>query len=190
MDPEIERLLTVLGFKNPSMKDMKMKTITSQWRRMSLVKHPDKGGRKEEFQELMEAYEKLGKKIEETPQDLYEKTRDAYYCQADEKQVLNEKIVEIELKSANQAKEILKMKRDNQKQEKNLETKIKEVESSLNGCFKRIDKYEQENVKLKEEKKVLEELRKMDNLEKESSEKEESHEEDNGIEERSLMMMR
>ena len=130
----------------------------------------------------MEAYEKLGKKIEETPQDLYEKTRDAYYCQADEKQVLNEKIVEIELKSANQAKEILKMKRDNQKQEKNLETKIKEVESSLNGCFKRIDKYEQENVKLKEEKKVLEELRKMDNLEKESSEKEESNEEDNGIE--------
>ena len=39
---------------------------------MTLLKHPDKtGGKKEDFQELMDAYQNLGKIIEETiPEDL------------------------------------------------------------------------------------------------------------------------
>ena len=69
MDPEVNTLMKILGFVNPEMSDLKMKTITSQYRRMSLIKHPDKGGRKEDFQELNRAYEKLGKIINKTPQE-------------------------------------------------------------------------------------------------------------------------
>ena len=69
MDPEVNALMKILGFVNPEMSDLKMKIITSQYRRMSLIKHPDKGGSKEDFQELNKAYEKLGKIINKTPQE-------------------------------------------------------------------------------------------------------------------------
>ena len=70
MDPEVERLLRILGFKDPQEKDMKIKIIAMQYRRMSKIKHPDKpGGVKEEFQELKAAYEKLGDIITASPQE-------------------------------------------------------------------------------------------------------------------------
>ena len=48
MDSEVNALMKILGFVNPQMSDLKMKIITSQYRRMSLIKYPDKGGRKED----------------------------------------------------------------------------------------------------------------------------------------------
>ena len=70
MDPEIVELLKILGLKNPVKTDMKMKIISSQYKKMSLIKHPDKkGGTKEDFQELLAAYEKLGKIISDSPQE-------------------------------------------------------------------------------------------------------------------------
>ena len=70
MDPEIVRLLLVLGFKKPEMGHMKMNIIASQYKKMALIKHPDKkGGKKEDFQELLAAYEKLGHIVIETTQD-------------------------------------------------------------------------------------------------------------------------
>ena len=70
MDPNVSKWLIILGFLSPDMKYMKMTILSSQWRRMTLSKHPDKpGGSKEEFQELMNAYENLGKIIEQNPPD-------------------------------------------------------------------------------------------------------------------------
>ena len=58
MDPEVVELLKILGFKNPGKTDMKMKTVSYHYKRMSLIKHPDKkGGTKEDFQELQAAYD-------------------------------------------------------------------------------------------------------------------------------------
>ena len=48
--------------------------------------------------------------------------------------------------------------------EKNLSSKICELENKLKECYDKVDKYEQDNVKLVEEKKTLEELIKIDNL--------------------------
>ena len=48
--------LKILEFKETS-KIPKLKDVVKQWRRLSLVKHPDKGGSKECFQELVAAYE-------------------------------------------------------------------------------------------------------------------------------------
>ena len=75
MDPEVERLLRILGFEDPGEKHMKMRIVSSQYSRMSLTKHPDKpGGTKEDFQILKAAYEKLGDIIGNTPQqDLDDK---------------------------------------------------------------------------------------------------------------------
>ena len=74
MDPQVLKWLRIMGFDCEviDMKHLKMKTLDSQWRKMTLLKHPDKpGGKKEDFQELMDAYENLGKIIEETiPEDL------------------------------------------------------------------------------------------------------------------------
>ena len=70
MDPEVERLMRILGFQDPQMEDMKIKIIAKQFRKMSKVKHPDKpGGVTEEFQELRAAYEKLGDIITSSPQE-------------------------------------------------------------------------------------------------------------------------
>ena len=68
MDPQVEKWLTIMGFPSPDDKYMKMKILSSQWRRMSLFKHPDKpGGSEEAFKELNEAYKNLGKIIEQFP---------------------------------------------------------------------------------------------------------------------------
>ena len=107
---------------------------------------------------------------------LYEKTRDLYFDQADEKQVLNEKIQELEEKKSTQAKEIIKLKRENSKADKNLESKVQDLENK--ECYSQVNKYEQENVKLKEEKRLLEELRKMDENDPEEVEINEEDEDD------------
>ena len=70
MNSEVERLLIVLGFEHPGVEHMKMRIVSTQYRKMSLIKHPDKpGGTKEGFQELNAAYERLGVIIENTPQE-------------------------------------------------------------------------------------------------------------------------
>ena len=70
MNSEVESLLKILGFEDPTVELLKMKTIASQYRKMSRIKHPDKpGGRKEDFQKLKAAYERLGEIIENTPQE-------------------------------------------------------------------------------------------------------------------------
>ena len=71
MDSQVLKWLTIMGLEMSEAKHLKMKTLTSQWRKMTLLKHPDKpGGKNEDFLELMEAYENLGKIIEETvPED-------------------------------------------------------------------------------------------------------------------------
>ena len=71
MDPEVMKWLTIMGLQDQNLKHLKMKTLNSQMRKLALLKHPDKpGGKKEDFQELMNAYENLGKIIEETvPED-------------------------------------------------------------------------------------------------------------------------
>ena len=96
-----------------------------------------------------------------------ERINTLYYDQADEKQVLITKNVELEQIKIDQPKEIVKMKRESVKMEKNLSSKISELEKKLKECYEKVDEYEQENVKLAEEKRTLEELRKMDNLDKE-----------------------
>ena len=69
MDPDVIILLSILEFEDFS-KLPKMKELTSQFRKLSLKRHPDKPtGTKEEFQELISAYEKLGKIIENTTKD-------------------------------------------------------------------------------------------------------------------------
>ena len=45
---------------------------------------------------------------------------------------------------------------------KDIESKTTELESKLKECYEKVNKSEQENVKLKEEKRILEELRKID----------------------------
>ena len=105
--------------------------------------------------------------LEKEHKDLlvqHERFTTLYYDQADEKQVLSTKIVELEQIKIDQSKEILKMKRETVKLEKNLSSKICELEKKLKECYDKVDKYEQDNVKLAEEKKTLEELRKIDNL--------------------------
>ena len=70
MEAQVMRWLIIMGFKTPDMKYMKMKILSSQWRMMSRMKHPDKpGGTEEDFKELNNAYENLGKIIQETPQE-------------------------------------------------------------------------------------------------------------------------
>jgi hypothetical protein len=68
MDPKVAKWLTIMGFPSPDLKYMKMKILSSQWRRMSLFKHPDKpSGTEEAFKELNNAFENLGKIIEQSP---------------------------------------------------------------------------------------------------------------------------
>ena len=48
----ILKWLEIMGLKEVNIKTLKMKTLASQWKKMSLIKHPDKpGGKKEDFQE-------------------------------------------------------------------------------------------------------------------------------------------
>ena len=50
MNPVVESLLRTLGFEDPREEHLKMKTVFSQYKKMSLIKHPDKpGGTKEGF---------------------------------------------------------------------------------------------------------------------------------------------
>ena len=59
MDQKEIDVLKVLEFEN--VRDSpKMKEINKKWRKLSLMKHPDKGGTKEDFQELLAAYQIAG----------------------------------------------------------------------------------------------------------------------------------
>ena len=94
--------------------------------------------------------------------NLYDKTKGAYFNQADEKQVLQYKVQELDEHKTNQAKEITKLKRENAALKKSSELKVEDIENKLKECYEKVRKYEQDNVKLQEEKRVLEELRKID----------------------------
>ena len=72
MDPQVIQALKVLGFENLS-KIPKLKEITRNFKKLSILKHPDKnGGSKEatdEFQSILKAYQVAGDAAEKTPDD-------------------------------------------------------------------------------------------------------------------------
>ena len=70
MNQEIRALLVVLGLKSDIECIPLMKEVRRQFLKLSIEKHPDKpGGTKEAFQELKDAYDRVGKIIHETEQD-------------------------------------------------------------------------------------------------------------------------
>ena len=74
MDQKLIDALKVLEFENVT-EIPKMKEINKKWRKLSLIKHPDKGGTKEDFQELLAAYQIAGeasKKMEYDRNDIEE----------------------------------------------------------------------------------------------------------------------
>ena len=69
MDTETQCLLSVLGFQDGMECLPQMKTLTTQFRRRSLIVHPDRpGGVKETFQELLDAFQRVGNLISNTEQ--------------------------------------------------------------------------------------------------------------------------
>ena len=72
MDPKVIQALKVLGFKNFS-ELPKLKEIARNFRKLSILKHPDKnGGCKEataEFQSILKAYQVAGDAAEKIPDD-------------------------------------------------------------------------------------------------------------------------
>ena len=64
MDPQIEKLLSILGFEGIS-KYPRMKEVVKMFRKTALKKHPDKpGGSTEEFQNLQDAFRRAGSFLE------------------------------------------------------------------------------------------------------------------------------
>ena len=64
MDSGTQRLLSILGFPDEIHSLPSMRQLKTQFRRMSLIRHPDKpGGTKGHFQELMDAFQKVGNLI-------------------------------------------------------------------------------------------------------------------------------
>ena len=64
MDQNMREMLNTLGFLDletlPSMKQLR-----EHFRKLTIQRHPDKGGINEEFKELCKAFETIGKMIEE-----------------------------------------------------------------------------------------------------------------------------
>ena len=64
MDSVTQRLLSILGFPDGIESLPSMRQLKTQYRRTSLKRHPDKpGGTKGHFQELLDAFEKVGNLI-------------------------------------------------------------------------------------------------------------------------------
>ena len=64
MDPEIEKLLKILGFEGIT-KYPRMKEVVKMFRRTALKTHPDKpGGNTENFQRLQDAFRRAGSYLE------------------------------------------------------------------------------------------------------------------------------
>ena len=64
MDPEIEKLLYILGFKEIT-KYPRMKDVIKMFRKTALKTHPDKpGGSTENFQQLQDAFRRTGSYLE------------------------------------------------------------------------------------------------------------------------------
>ena len=60
MNPEIRKLLTILGFDESLPIVPTLSEIRRQFRKECLVKHPDKtSGSKDTFQQLLDAYQKI-----------------------------------------------------------------------------------------------------------------------------------
>ena len=69
MDEEIKALLVILGFNKDIEKLPLMKEVRRNFLKLAIEKHPDKpGGVKAEFQQLKDAYDKIGMLIQETEQ--------------------------------------------------------------------------------------------------------------------------
>ena len=71
IDQETLDLLKIIGFYDENLKIIPtMKSLITKFRKMALLKHPDKpGGSKEQFQDLLGAFEKLGKLIDDKVSD-------------------------------------------------------------------------------------------------------------------------
>ena len=70
MDLEIKKLLFILGFEKETKKAPLMKEVRKIFFMLSRKKHPDKpGGSKQAFQELLDAYERIGKLIQDKSQE-------------------------------------------------------------------------------------------------------------------------
>ena len=66
MDSEMKKFLIILGFQEDIQEVPKMKTVLKMWRKAARLCHPDKGGNKEEFQKVQDAYEKVGEMINDS----------------------------------------------------------------------------------------------------------------------------
>ena len=70
MNHKIKELLVILGFEKDIKKEPMMKEVRKNFLKLSMKKHPDKpGGSNEAFQELIDAYEQIGKHIQNMAQD-------------------------------------------------------------------------------------------------------------------------
>ena len=70
MNDEIKDLLVILGFEKSIRAIQLMKDVRRNFLKLAILKHPDKpGGVKADFQKLKDAYDRIGKLIEETEQD-------------------------------------------------------------------------------------------------------------------------
>ena len=70
MNDEIKDLLVILGFEKSIRAIPLMKEVRRNFLKLAILKHPDKpGGVKADFQKLKDAYDRIGKLIEETEQD-------------------------------------------------------------------------------------------------------------------------
>ena len=80
----MKKYLIILGF-NEDIEEMpKMSTVLKNWRRMTRILHPDKGGKKEDFQTLQDALEKVGNAINELSEDTS--------VQEDEEELFSKKV--------------------------------------------------------------------------------------------------
>ena len=77
MTDEIRKLLVILGFDKDIKSIPLMKEVRRNFLKLAILKHPDKpGGVNADFQQLKDAYDKIGKVIQETKQDDLEDTEE------------------------------------------------------------------------------------------------------------------
>ena len=83
---EYEHDIQILGLNNNNNKLPKLTEISAQYRKLSLKRHPDKGGKKEEFQELSQAFHRLSafvaahKEAIFDPEDYEENELRSFFC--------------------------------------------------------------------------------------------------------------